>query len=457
MTPKFARAAGLMFCPLALAILAPRSVLAQSTGTIRGRVTESAAQAGVSDAQVSVVGTPLGALTNATGDFTILNVPAGTRQVTVRRIGYTPRTRTVTVVAGQTARVEFAVDKSAATLDQVVVTALGQTAVARTLGAAQQTVGGEQLATSQRDNFVNALQGRVAGVEVNSSSGVPGASTSITIRGISSISSSNQPLFVIDGLPMDNKTLNTGVLASDANSNTAFSNRGVDFTNRAADIDPNDIESVTVLKGPEAAALYGIDASNGAIIITTKRGRAGSQSLQYSNSFRISNVRDEPAIQRVYGPSGVGTSTFQYFGTPYADTTHFYDNVAAFFQTGLSQNHNLNFSGGAADGRLNYRVSSGLVRTEGVIPNSKYDRVNVTGASNGQATKWLDADLSMNYSYATNDQPFKGDNGPLVGLLVWPVNNNAADYLTPAGTRRRVTTLTQGAEVDNPFFNVAKN
>jgi TonB dependent receptor len=106
---------------------------------------------------------------------------------------------------------------------------------------------------------------------------------------------------------------------------------------------------------------------------------------------------------------------------------------------------------------VNYRVSSGLVRTEGVIPNSRYNRVNVTGASTGQATKWLNADLSMQYVSATNDQPFKGDNGPLVGLLVWPSNDNAADYLTPAGTRRRVTTLTQGAEVDNPYFNVAKN
>jgi len=457
MTPKFARAAGLLFSPMALAMLAPRSVLAQTTGTVRGRVTESGTSAGIADAQVSVVGTPLGSVTSDAGDFTITNVPVGARQLTVRRIGYAPRTLPVTVGAGQTARVEFRLEKSAATLDQVVVTALGQTAVARTLGAAQQTVAGQQLAESQRDNFVNALQGRVAGVEVNSSSGVPGASTSITIRGISSISSSNQPLFVIDGLPMDNKTLNTNVLASDANSNTAFNNRGVDFTNRAADIDPNDIESLTVLKGPEAAALYGIDASNGAIIITTKRGRAGAQSFQYSNSFRVSNVRGAPEEQHVYGPSGAGSSTFLYFGTPYADTTHFYDNVAAFFQTGLTQTHNLNFSGGAADGRLNYRVSSGIDRSEGVIPNSRYNRVNVTGASSGQATKWLSADLSMNYSYAVNDQPFKGDGGPLIGLLVWPANDNAADYLNAAGTRRRLTTLSQGAEVDNPFFNVAKN
>src|SRR2546429_455957 len=168
---------------------------------------------------------------------------------------------------------------------------------------AQQTVQGDAIAGTQRENFINALQGRVAGVNVTSSSGVPGASTMITIRGVSSISSSNQPLMIVDGLPLDNKTLNTGVLASDApTSNVAFSNRGLDFTNRAADLNPEDIETLTVLKGPEAAALYGIDAASGAIVITTKRGRPGG-GWQYSNSFRIEATRAKPQLQRVYGPT----------------------------------------------------------------------------------------------------------------------------------------------------------
>src|SRR5205085_4518823 len=171
-------------------------------------------------------------------------------------------------------------------LDAVVVTALGQTAAQRALGTAQQTVRGQDVAEAQRENFVNSLQGRIAGVDVTSSSGVPGASSSIVIRGISSISSSNQPLMILDGLPMDNRTLNTGVLASDASSTTAFSNRSVDFTNRAADLNSEDIESLTVLKGPEAAALYGIDAANGAIIIKTKRGKAGG-GMTYSSTMRI--------------------------------------------------------------------------------------------------------------------------------------------------------------------------
>jgi len=106
---------------------------------------------------------------------------------------------------------------------------------------------------TQREDFINALQGRVAGVNVTQTSGLPGASTSITIRGVSSISGSNSPLFVVDGLPIDNKTINTNDFYSDLSSTTAFNNRGVDFTNRASDINPEDIESLVVLKGPEAA------------------------------------------------------------------------------------------------------------------------------------------------------------------------------------------------------------
>src|SRR4029078_10154584 len=189
-------------------------------------------------------------------------------------------------------------------LNAVVVTALGETTAQRSLGTAQQAVKGPEIAQTQRENFINALQGRVAGVQVTSSSGVPGASSSITIRGISSISGSNQPLMIIDGLPMDNKTLNTGVRASDApGSTTAFSNRGVDFTNRAADLNPEDIESLVVLKGPEASALYGIDAANGAIVITTKRGRPGVGGFEYSNRFKIESTNARPEIQHTYGPS----------------------------------------------------------------------------------------------------------------------------------------------------------
>jgi TonB-linked SusC/RagA family outer membrane protein len=393
--------------------------------------------------------------TNASGDYSVLASPGEVLQF--RLIGYVPQERTV----GAENQINLQLEKTATNLNSVVVTALGQTAVKRSLGTSQQTVIGADIAATGRENFVNSLQGRVAGVEVVSTSGVPGASASITIRGVSSISSSNQPLMIIDGLPMDNKTLNSNVLAADApGSVTAFNNRGVDFTNRAADINPEDIESLVVLKGPEASALYGIDAANGAIVITTKRGKPGQGGLEYSNRFRIDQTRAQPTLQRTYGPtsvSGEALGSFSYFGNPYAPNTQFYDNIDGFFQTALTQRHNLALSGASPDNRINYRLALSSDQQGSVIPNSDYTRLNLTGATQAQVTSWLRADISLQYAQADNNQAYKGTNGPLIGLLLWPQTDNAADYLTPAGNRRRVTLLAASTETDNPYFNVAKN
>ncbi len=419
--------------------------------TVTGKVTDEAGSP-LGGVAVVVKGTNIRSTTNDAGRYSISAAPGQTLQYRFIGTQYVERT----IGSDNTLNVQLR--RTAISLNAIQVTALGQTTTARELGTAQQTVTGGAIAQTQRENFVNALQGRIAGVNVTSTSGIPGASTSITIRGVSSISSSNQPLMIIDGLPMDNKTLNTNVLASDApGSVTAFNNRGVDFSNRGADINPEDIESLTVLKGPEAAALYGIDAANGAIVITTKRGKTGVGSFTYNNSFRSEKTGTRPEIQRTYSPSVFSGSTFQYFGVPYADTTTFYDNVAGFFRTAQTQKHNLSFSGASSDGRVNYRVATGITNQQGVIPGSDYRRVNLTGASQGQVTKWLNADLSMVYSYNNNDQVFKGDNGPLLGLLVWPSTDNAADWLTPSGTRRRLSTVSAGSELDNPYFNISKN
>jgi len=422
--------------------------------TVTGKVTRDVSVP-LSGVSVIVKGSTQITQTNTNGDYSIR---AETGQVLVfRLIGYLPQERTV----GAANTISVQLEKAAAGLDAMVVTALGQTTQQRSLGVSQQTVSGADVAQTGRENFINGLQGRVAGVEVTSTSGVPGASSSITIRGVSSISGSNSPLMIIDGLPLDNKTMNTGVLASDRpGSAIAFSNRGIDFTNRAADINPEDIESMVVLKGPEAAALYGIDAANGAIVITTKRGVAGTGGFTYSNNIRVDQTRSRPQTQRVYGPTSVAgdlLGSFSYFGNPYAAGTQFFDNVQGFFETGISQNHNLTFSGANTDGRINYRLGVSAVDQGSVVPNSDLKRYTLTGATGAQVTNWLKTDLSMQFSQSDNNQAIKGGGGPLLGLLLWPQTDNASDFLTTAGTRRRVTALGVSGETDNPYFSVNRN
>ncbi|MBL0938367.1 MAG: SusC/RagA family TonB-linked outer membrane protein [Gemmatimonadaceae bacterium] len=415
-------------------------------------------EAGVPLSGVTVIvkGTNTSTQTNTTGDYSI-RVSVG-QIIQYRLIGYLPQERQVSSAN----IINVMLDKAAANLDAMVTTALGQQARQRSLGVSQQTVQGSDVAQTGRENFINGLQGRVAGVEVTSTSGMPGASSSITIRGVSSISGSNQPLVIVDGLPLDNKTTNTNVFASDGSSLTAFSNRGVDFTNRAADINPDDIESLVILKGPEAAALYGIDAANGAIVITTKRGQAGNGGFTYSNNVRFDQTRSKPELQQVYGPTSTSVAgdllgSFFYFGNPYPAGTKFYDNVDGFFNTAVSQQHNLTFSDGSSDNRINYRLGLGLTDNVGVIPNVGYNRINLTGASQAQVKSWLKVDLSMAYTQARNDGIIGGVNGPLMGLLMWPQTDDASNYLTASGGRRRITQLAATSEIDNPWFSVNKN
>jgi len=440
-------------------ILLAAQVFAQQI-TVKGKVT-SADGAPVPGVSVFIKGTKTVVQTSLTGTYDISAKPG--EILVFSYIGMVRQEKTVGT--GTTLDVVLKDDDNS--LNEVVVTALGQKVNKRSLGISQQTVSGADIAGTQRENFVNSLQGRVAGVEVTSTSGVPGASSSITIRGISSISGSNQPLFVIDGLPIDNKTLSSSAFVSDASSTTAFSNRGVDFTNRAADVNPEDIESLVVLKGPEAAALYGIDAANGAIVITTKRGKAGAGNISYSNSFRVESVRKKPEIQHKYGvgTGGLGNvivslnGAYESFGAEFPEGTTLYDNIDDFFQNGFTQKHNLAFDGGSD--KVNYRISTSYTDQSGVVPGTNYDRFSLNGSSQGTVNSWLKTDLSMSYTYSNNDQAFKGSNGPLLGLLVWPQTDDARNYLTPSGSRKPLIfpgfPNGQSGDVDNPYFNIAKN
>jgi TonB-dependent SusC/RagA subfamily outer membrane receptor len=204
------------------------------------------------------------------------------------------------VKVGKQSKIDVSLKSMTSALDEVVVTALGIKQEKRALGYSVQDVKGDEISNTGRSNFLMAMQGRVAGLTMTPTTGLPGASAQVQLRGATSIGGSNSPLYVIDGLPVSNNTFSQGGLVSDG------PNRANDYMNRIADINPNDIESITVLKGLEAAALYGSEGSSGVIMITTKKGSKGATRVNYSNSFDFSNIYRFVETQKVYGRGSYG-------------------------------------------------------------------------------------------------------------------------------------------------------
>ena len=404
---------------------------------------------------VFVKNTSTGTVTSMEGRFS-LEVPANEAGVLVfSSIGF--GTQEFTLGTTQEFNVTLAEDQEG--LDEVVVTALGIRQEKKALAYSVTEVSGPVIAETQRENFIDGLAGRVAGVDINSTSGLPGSSSSIVIRGISSLSGNNQPLFVVDGLPISNQTASTSMLASSIGGGaTSFENRGIDFTNRAADINPEDIASITILKGPEASALYGIEAASGAVVITTKRGQAGKARIDYSNSFRLDRIMEYPEIQQKYGRGANGYTVeadenLYYFGAEYPAGTQFYDNVEAFFQNATTQRHNISFSGGTEKNQ--YRIAASHTNSEGFVPTTGLDKLNITSAITAEINDYISTDVTFDYTRSDNDQTFRGVGGPLLHLLLWPSTDDATVYLTPSGQRRDYAPF--ATAVENPFFNINNN
>ena len=341
-------------------------------------------------------------------------------------------------------------------LSEVVVTAMGIRKDKRSLGTSQQSVEGQEIAQTQHQNFLNAIQGRVAGATVTTTSGAPGASSQIVLRGHNSISGNNSPLVIVDGLPLNNEVFNQHRLASD------LDNRNNDFTNRAADINPDDIESITILKGPEAAALYGTEAGSGAIIITTKKGRAQPMKISYDNSFRFERITRFHRVQQVYdlGTNGAASTTVRgFFGPKYADGVILYDNLENFFETGNTQKHTLAAEGG--NKLITYRWSGTFSDQHGVIPNTQYRRYNTRLTLNSKLRSNLDVSVTGSYANNLNRKAFRGAGGYMMNLLFWPLDDDARNYLKDDGSRRIVSKLSGGGdnmgEANNAYFDVNKN
>lgn len=403
---------------------------------------------------VAVQGTSEGTFTEADGKYVIQ-----ANEGQVLEFSMTGMT-TQTVVVGRQTTVDLVLEDAVYQLEEAVVTALGIKEDRRKLSYSTQSVKGEDIQSTQRDNAFVSLQGRVAGLSLTPTSGAAGGSVSINLRGVNSIGSSNQPLIVLDGLPINSGTFNQHNLYSDAAAINANVNNNRDDTgSRLAEINPNDIESVTVLKGPEAAALYGNEGANGVILITTSKGRAGVGRLNYKNRFSVSEIYLFPEVQQVYGRGRNGVveaNDPDYFGPKYPAGTAFYDNLDNFFQRGQTMRHDLSFEGGSD--RLTYRLSSAYLKSDGVIPTNTYEQVNAALSSEAKLLPWLTVSTRFSYTRNNNVLPPAGAQGYLTALLRYPADQDASDYLTPSGTRRlTLPNATFDADNDNPFFNINKN
>jgi TonB-linked SusC/RagA family outer membrane protein len=264
---------------VALACLAPvRSAISQQSGTIRGRVTESGSQRPVANVQVTVVGTGSGALTGQNGDYTITNVSAGQHAIRVRRLGFNPLEKPITVNAGTTAQLDFALTQSATQLEQLVVTGTAGAAERKTIGNSVTQLDVADITQKQAVlNVSEVLQSKTPGVSILPGSGAPGTAGEIRIRGSASISG-YKPVVFIDGIRYSIDDLGSFAATGGGTLGLAQSTQ---VTSALNFLNPNDIESIEVIKGPAAATLYGAEAANGVIQIITKKGTRGQQKLQF--------------------------------------------------------------------------------------------------------------------------------------------------------------------------------
>ena len=464
-------------------------VLLAQTKEITGKITSADDGSAIPGVTVSVKGTTLGTISDMNGVFK-LKVPQDSKILLFSFVGMT--TQEVAINNQSTINVSMVTERIS--VDEVVVTALGITREKKSLGYAVQEVNAEDINKAETGNVLSALTSRVAGVNITSSAGTAGASSFITIRGQNSITGSNQPLFVVDGLPIDNSMEYSGNPDDGINNLT----NGVAYSNRAIDLNPDDIESVSVLKGGAATALYGMKAGNGVVLITTKKGSKtdGKMSVSLASSISIDNVNQLPATQSMYAQGVNGkyaTNTPYSYGPKLSDmrydgatnstrdvngnlvlatdpsakanlTANAYDNVGNFFQTGTTLNNTLALSGG--DKISNFYISIGNTTTNGIIPKNTFAKTSIKLSGETKLGSKVTASGSVNYVRSGGDRVQQGSNtsGVMLGLLRGATsfdnsNGHGKDgykfqdaYMYPDGTQRRYY-----AAYDNPYWTVNQN
>ena len=384
--------------------------------TVKGTVTDQTGQP-VPCVSVFVKGTQVGTTTGLDGNFS-LTVPAkllGGRLV-FSSIGYTD----VEVSIGDRRTFDVALQEANIELEGTVVTALGIRREQKALSYNVQEVKADAITTVKDANFVNALSGKVAGVAINASSSGVGGASKVVLRGNKSISQSSNALYVIDGVPMYNFGGGGG---------TEFDSKGA--TESIADINPEDIESISVLTGAAAAALYGSEAANGAIMITTKKGQAGKMNVSFSSNTEFLSPFVLPEFQSRYGTGLNGKSGDQTFswGAYLPENARYNYNPRDFFQTGTTFTNAFSLSGGTDKNQTYF--SAAAVNSDGIIPNNKYDRYNFTFRN---TTYFLHDKLRLDFngSYILQKDQNMTNQGvyanPLTSIYLFPRGNDFSIY-----------------------------
>lgn len=360
-----------------------------------------------------------------------------------------------------TAGMEVRLVKSATQLGEVVVTAMGIKKERKALGYSVTEISAQELMKNKNTNLVNSLTGKVPGVNVTQFSGAAGAGASITIRGGNSTSDGrqNQPLFVVDGVIYDNSTTVTGNTGTDglSRSNTTYSNR-------VMDVNPEDIESLSVLKGAAAAALYGSRAADGVIIITTKKGSEGTVKVNVTSKLSTSWANKVPEAQTqfgngVYASNGVFNNiTYSSWGQKLTATDTLYNNIKDFFKNSVVYDNNVSVAGGTKNS--SFYLSGSNFNQSGIVPNTDFQKT--TFRFNGeQKYGRLTLNANVAYSIANTNRTLTtaglysgGGNGTMGAIYSWPQTFNIKNYINPDGTQYRkfAGTVPLENDIDNPYW-----
>jgi TonB-linked SusC/RagA family outer membrane protein len=388
---------------LLLSIPAAEGVLVAQTRTVTGTVISAEDSLPLPGATVAVKGTQTGTVTNPEGHYSI-EVPVSADTLVFSFVGL----QTQIVAVNNRKTINIILSSGFYEVKEVVVTALGISRDNKAIGYSATRINNEEIARSRDRSILNSLEGKVAGVDISSASGAPGSSTRVLLRGVSSLAGSNQPLFIIDGVPVNNSS-----------SGSTSINGGIDYGNKMNDLNPEDIESVSILKGASGAALYGSRAANGVIIITTKKGEKRERkpefmvtsSMGFEYPLRLVQYQNEFG-QGLYGDAVSHENTswgprfdnkFHYWGNEIDNTLRVKsyralpDNVKEFFTTGRNYNNTVSISSG--NEQMTYYLSYSNVISDGIFPtdDDSYKRHTVSLRSSVNLTKRLTTAISVNY------------------------------------------------------------